>query len=460
MKKEKRIPTLIGLLFLFAALFGGVYLTNRQFNFFSSASNGCIPVNLQVTNITHNSADVSFTTSIECLSTVNINDRIINDIRSIITPQPVPPSKIHYFQISGLSPTTSYQFTLVSGGQTVTDDNLKFITASSPITPVSASNLAWGKILTASLIPASSAIVYFNLPGASPLSSYVTTNGHWNISFSSSFNDTKTDWFSPSADVVDEEIVVISEDGQTTQIAANSSQNNPVPDIIIGQNRLTSSLLDIGTPSQSGNLGPVSQVVSDKSLDILNPRESETLYTNTPLFFGNAPPNSKVVITIESPIIYNGESSADPAGSWQWTPPSSLSPGEHTITASVQNSQTGLWDTVSRKFVVLAADNQPQFVASASATLIPSPTFTSTPFPTIIIPTSAPLLTPTASPTQSALQTPTLTLTPTIRTAHPSVSGTPPITGTSLPTVSFFIFGILLIASSYHLLIASTKKIS
>ena len=63
MKNEKRFPTIIGIFFLVVTTFFGVKLTQNRTTTSSQASGDCQPVNPQITNITHNSASISFTTS-------------------------------------------------------------------------------------------------------------------------------------------------------------------------------------------------------------------------------------------------------------------------------------------------------------------------------------------------------------------------------------------------------------
>lgn len=437
MKKEKRIPTVLGLFFLITGLLGGVYLTNLQTGFLTKASGDCQPINLQITNVTHNSVDISFTTSGECLAIVSLKDRLINDIRAVVSAQAVQPSKIHYYQLDGLASSTSYQFSLINDGRSINDDKFVFSTAPKPKNPVSPSNLAWGKVLNPDNTPANNSIVYLNIPGASPLSSYITSEGNWNISLANSYNADKTDWFILPLKPVEEEIIVISSNGLATQVVNISTQNNPVPDIIIGQDRFSGR--SASSIDDAGNLTAITPVSASVKLDILNPGDKETLSTNQPLFFGKAPPNVKVIIKVESPQTFNGEIQSDDTGSWQWTIPGGLTPGEHTITATTQNPSTGLWETISRRFTVLATNDSPQFVASASATLAPSPT-------SMLIPTPTPTIVPT------------ITKTPTTRVAHPSTTISPPVSGNLLPTSSLIIFGLLmLILGAYYLLIETTK---
>lgn len=405
MTTEKHFSTILGLIFLIICIAVGVYLTRSRLILGSKASGDCHPVNPQVANITNSSADISYITSAVCLATVSVNNQIFNDIKSASA------TKIHYFQIKYLSSTTTYHYSIISNDQTFDEDSFHFKTGSQPASPLPTSNLAWGRVLNPDKKTAGNAIVYLNIPGASPLSSFITTDSNWSISLASSFNDSQNDWFTPPPIAVEEEIIVISEDNLTTQVVNSTSLNNPVPDIIIGQNSLSAPS---APPISPGNLANISPVPNSQSLDILNPQDGETIPNPRPDFFGTAPINSKVIIEIHSDVGTSADIQSDAAGSWNWSPPDNLAPGDHSITVKVQDPNTGSWQSVTRNFTVLATDNSnPAFVASPSASIA-----VSTPTPTVV---------------------PTNTPTPVIRVAHPSSpSSQPPVTGNSLPTLLIF----------------------
>lgn len=399
MNKEKRIPTIIGLVLLLISILVGVIFTGNKTFFRSKASTSCNPLNYQVTNITNKSLDISFTTSTECTTAILIDNRTIPNLRGS--------SKIHYFQIDNLKDDTEYSFSFLNNGTTFSESNYKTKTAKNPTGIIPTSNLAWGRVLNSNLKPSEEAIVYFIVPGASPLSSFVTSNGNWNISLASSFNDTKTNWF-VSKENVDEDIIVISPN-QVTQVTANSSHNNPVPDIIIGQNSLTPEKI---TPSPTPAASLIIPTVTPSSVKttIQSPKENEVIVTVKPDFFGTAPINSQVLVKIES---VTGNTITNTSGTWHWSPSENLSVGEHTLFITNENGS----ETVSRKFTIMPQSDTLSFSATPSAVMI----------------------TPTSIPTP--------TVKPTIRAAKPSTSSGVPVTGAILPTIfslvvsSIFIFG-------------------
>ena len=406
MKNEKRFPTIIGIFFLVITTFFGVKLTQNRTTTSSQASGDCQPVNPQITNITHNSASISFTTSGQCPTNLSINNQIIKDSKDKTT--------VHYFDISNLESSKVYQFTIISGGDSYSLDEYTFKTGKKTEKSIPNSNLAWGKVLKPDKTVASEVIVYLNIPGASPLSALVTSSGNWNIPLSTSFDESLNDWFTPPGNV-EENIFVISPGYNQTQIINNTSQNNPVPDIILGENVLTAPVI-VPQPASGENLIDGNyDLTSANSLDISNPKNGEQISTKRPDFFGTAKPGSNLKIEVHSPTAINGTAGVDNNGSWNWSPPQDLAPGEHTITVTDENN-----NIITRKFTVLAAESNTSFSASSSANTI---TPTATPTKTI---TPTPTIKPTTAPTSTPI--------PVIK---PSTSSGVPKTGNSLPTIMF-----------------------
>jgi hypothetical protein len=418
MKKEKGFPTIFGLVLLIVTTFIGVKLSQKTVTTSSKASGDCQPINPQITNVTYNSAAVSFTTSAECSVTLNINNQIVNDSKDKKT--------VHYFEINNLENAKVFQFTIISGGNNYSSDEYTFKTAKKPEKNIPTSNLAWGRVFKPDNSVASEAIVYINIPGASPLSAIVTSSGNWNVPLSTSFNESLNDWFTPP-DNTEENIFVISPGYDQTQIINNTSVNNPVPDIILGQNVLNAPTVTVNKDSSSNNLLDGNyDLTSDNKLDISNPKTNEELSTKRPDFFGTAKPGSSLKIEVHSSTAINGATSVDSDGSWNWSPSQDLAPGEHTITVTDENN-----NIITRKFTVLAAESNTSFSASSSASVV---TPTATPTKTITVnptPTIKPTLAPTATP---------------IPVVKPSTSSGVPRTGDNLPTVMLLSFAFVSLA--------------
>ena len=443
MFKEKKIPTILGLLILIGGIAVSVFLTNQNTSLTSKASGNCKPQNPQITNITNNSVSIFFTTESACLSTLSVNNQIIQNEAVISTDQK---SKIHYFDVNNLTASTEYIYSLIVDGKTYDESSYKFQTAVNIDGSIPSSNLAWGRVFTPELKAAKKVVVFVNISGAFPLSALVTSSGNWNISLASTFNAPKTARFVPTGNT-SEEIIVIDQDIKTTQINGNTSNNNPTPDIILGQNNFSNTSIIYDTKTDTGSLSSVTPVSDSTNLDILNPKNNDSLSTEKPDFFGTGPKNSTVQIEVHSSTVYTGEVTVNDDGSWNWSPPADLEPGEHTITATV--IENGIKKVITRNFTVLAADNALAYSASSSAitsvpTLAPTSTPTSTPTPTISSKkiTSTPTPTPTLKPTLTIVPTLISSPTSTISGSNPSTHSGVPTTGNLTPTV------LILLASS------------
>jgi hypothetical protein len=322
------------------------------------------------------------------------------------------------------------------------ESSYKFDTATNPNGSIPSSNLAWGRIFTPELKAANKVIVFLNIPGSSPLSALVTSMGNWNISLANTFNESKSGRFIPLNNTT-EEIIIIDQDSQATQIVGNTSNNNPVPDIILGQNQFSTATVIYDTKTDTGSLSSVTSVSDSKELDILNPKDSESISTQKPDFFGTGPINSTVKIEIHSSTVYNGEVTVNNDGSWNWSPPSNLEPGEHTITATT--IVNGVEKVITRTFTILATDSNPSYSASSSATtIIPTSTPTLTPTPTL---SKKITITPTLIPT--IISTPTTIPTPTTSISNPSTSSGIPKTGNLDPTILLLLIASSLITCSF-----------
>lgn len=365
--KEKRFPTILGIIFLLIILAFGVFLSTRRTSLSSRASTSCVPINPQITNLTYASFDFSFTTSTSCSATLSLNGKIYQDSSTVLT--------THYFKVTNLQPQTEYQFSLISGSTTYVKPEYELTTTTKPSSPIPASSLAWGKILSSNNEPVSGAIVYLTIPGSQALSAFSNQDGHWNISFATSFNDSKTDWFIPPTDV-EEDIIVYSPDGQLTQLSNQTSRNDPVPDIIIGQNNSFSA-----SQPFTGVIPTTSTSSTLSSIDISSPSEGESISSLRPDIFGNGPSGQTLQISLD------GNSFTTVPGVnniWHWSPSTALTLGNHRLSLSYQGK------IITRNFTV-KQDNNLAFSATPSASLVTPTLPIATLAPTIFIPTPSPL---------------------------------------------------------------------
>jgi hypothetical protein len=422
MKREKTIPTLIGLIILSVSLAFGLFLTSGPVNFFSKASDDCTPAEVKVSNVSHYSLTISFSTPSLCFSNLMFNNKTVPDL---ITRS----SRTHYFEITNLKENTDYGYYVISGGKAYKNSAYKAKTAKKPSSATPNSRLAWGKVYFADSNPATDSIVYLSIPDAAPISALVTANGYWYISLATSFNKQLNNWFSP-VDNIMEGIEVLAPDLSKTSVAGNTSRNNPVPDIIIGENS------DTPPPTSKplgGTFDSATQSLASKSLTIESPKEAETINTRRPDIFGTSASQAIIVFNVGE-IKDSVQAKID--GTWHWYPQTDLSVGINKLSAT-SNSEK-----IERNFFISADASQLAYTASSSAqitSILPTPT----PTPSVIA-TSTPILT----------LTPTISRTVTVRSAKTSTGSGVPVTGNTLPTVICLLTAFGLISTSFIL----TKK--
>lgn len=461
--REKKIPTLIAIIFLLVSIASGLFLVKNGSVLFTKASAENSPKLLKITNINNAGGTVSWLTDKELVGYLIVGEdreqlnQTFRDDR-----EQAGAYKIHYVTLKGFKPSTKYYFKISSGNQLFDDAGqpFEFTTADQPLGPLPQNDVASGLVVTADNSPAQGVIVYFNLANMTPQSALTGSAGNWIVTLNTAFSTNLNAYATYDKEAQVAEMFVQGGSKGTATAMVTTKNDNPVPKIILGQNhdfRQAGEAENIGGPNavnQSPDLTPtpstpaaglpkISPTISPASgtnLTIISPTNEEDVATQKPNIFGTGPANKTLQIKIESPTPYSASIKTDASGNWTYTPPANLTPGEHTVTLTYAGK------TITRKFTVLAADDSslPAFTATPSASLTPTKTPTATPTARITpTPTVRAGLTPT--PTLRLTATPT----PIIRTSMPStVSGTP-TSGNLTPSLFVLIMGVTLIMSSF-----------
>ncbi len=453
MKKSfppKHLPIPVGLALLSISLILGVVFINKGRNLNLLASPQTSPQQVKITNIGNSSFIVSWATADKTTGLILAGETAKPDeIRKDVRDQSNTGSfSLHFVVVDNLRPQTKYYFRIIAGGKTYDNSQKPYevTTAAAKVPPDH--DIATGKILTPAGQPAAGAIVYLSLANAVPQAALTDDNGNWLVPLSSARTLDLTDFSHYDREAQIEEIVVKGEEGNASA-TLTSGNDNPAPDIILGQsynflNQLAPSL----TPSpQSSAAAEESASVPPKittspeslPLSITFPAEGEEVNSPLPEFMGTGPNGEKLDIVVESEEEITSFTAADQKGKWSWSPKLPLSPGEHKITLSYLDKD-GTVQKVSRSFQVLAAgeSNLPSFTATPSGeTVNPSSTSSPTAF-------LSPTKRPTAAPTLSAAE-------PTEEEAAEPTQAIPS-TGINLPTKFFFGLGAATLLSGIILL--------
>src|SRR3989344_2784326 len=454
---NSKIPTILAIFVLVIGIASGVFLIQNKKIFKLGASPATIPQDVRITNITHSSFTVSWVTDKESVGSIiwgkdgNLDQKELDQTSK----------NIHVFSINGLTPQTSYSYKISSNGEVFDNSGISWQTQTGPNIGVPENSLVIsGTVLDKNNQPVENVMVYLTGGGISSLSSESSSNGTWLIPTSQART---VDLSSYSRLAETNAALDIFIQGGPKGIATakiTATIGDPIPPIVLGTNMDFRNQTPTETgklPEASINLPPESTGSSGfhipsnipspfpKTVTLESIKDGELITSTKPEFFGEGPKNIKITITVESETL-SDNLSISTLGTWNWSPPKKLDPGEHKITISWRDAN-GILRKLTRAFIVQAAE-VPSFVSTPSASLTPSPTTKQTPTPS---PTIKPSVSPTATPIPILLTTtPSLTGSPTVTpTKVPSL----PPAGTTLPTIFGAGAGIILLLGAILLAI-------
>lgn len=426
MKKNLKLPTILGIIILIFGIVAGVFLINSKQVFKIGASIETTPKNVRVSNITNNSATVTWTTDIASKGFVKWGKSELS--LSKVAPEDEADSNIaHSANVVGVEPNSTISFKINSDSKDYDNGGIPWGIKTKPAKVSGNNNLiASGTVLESNGSTPARAIVYLTIDGEI-VSALTSNEGNFVIPLSNYFTNisdttpieisvhgglkgtTQAVIYLKTIKFIPTMILGRSYDFRTAEI--NNSNQQPESSLTIPESVEASSRFEITRNSEE------IETVSTLSIDSIDEREIIT--TVDPEFFGSAPKGAVIEIKVESEL-QTATINADSKGKWSWSPPNNLEAGEHKLTASFRDAN-GILRTITRTFVVSAAEG-PAFESTPSATPQNSTT---------------PIATATSISTSSALpKTPVATMQPT------------PETGSLTPTIGLFIMGIGILLSS------------
>lgn len=252
---NKRIPTIFGLLLLVVGLVSGVFLTQNPNLPWLNASTISVPQNVHISNITHNSFTVSWSTNEPTTSIIKFGSEPHKLNNMVVSSQ--EQRYTHHVEVDGLESSSEYYYQInsISKLNSFVQDVNKVKTGRE-IAPKHITELASGKIITQSGLEVSEAIVYVDIPGGNLLSDTTTTKGEWVIAISNMRSKDLSNYLRIKND---DEVKIFVNAGplgfvQATTKAANV---NPVPPIILGRDydyMNNTSIFDDEKPSGTLNI--------------------------------------------------------------------------------------------------------------------------------------------------------------------------------------------------------------
>lgn len=422
---NKRLPTILGLILLTVAIGSIVAAFEFGSKVITYADPQTTPREVRITNVSDTSVSISWLTAKKTsggvLYTISTGQHIVSDDRTQLNDSFV--SETHHVTLRNLSPLTTYSFYILSNGKKFDDQGKPFIFTTGPTISDSPPQYepAYGKIVDINGQPSQEAIIYLTLGQSSELSTTVKLSGEWLIALSKARTKDARAYYSAEAN--DEQIIIVRAGmGKEARAITNMDNDSPVPTMVIGKTYnftmekdsqlvKTEDQAVLGAQPTPVKISPADKIA--EKISILLPEDGGSLTTTKPLFRGTGIPGKTVFITVES-VVQKGEVVISSDGTWFWSPPENLEPGEHTITIQTTDEQ-GRQVAKTHRFLVHKSGTQVLGEATPSATLTP---------------TAAPEFTPT--PTETVPQ-------PT-----PTISDQPPVAGVFTPTLLILVTGIVI----------------
>ncbi len=425
MKKNLKLPTILGVIVLVFGVVAGVFLINSRQVFKIGASVASVPKNVRVSNITDNSATVTWTTDIDSKGFVKWGKSELL-LGKVTLEDDSQASIVHSANIIGIKTGSSFYFKINSDSKDYDNQGIAWQATTSNTKINSNSNqVASGTVLNSDGSTPARAIVYLTINGG-VASALTSTEGNFVIPLST--------YFETIVDTSPIEITVQGGTKGTTTAVIYPKTIKFIPTMILGRsydfrsaeinnsNQQPESSLTIPEAVEASSRFEITRNTEEKetvsTLSIESIDEGEIITTVDPEFFGSAPAGSAIEIKVESEL-QTATIATDSKGKWSWNPPNDLETGEHKLTASFRDAN-GILRTITRTFIVSASEG-PAFESTPSAT--PSNT---------TVPTATAVSTSSATPKTTVSSTPMPT----------------PETGSLTPTLGLFIMGIGILLSS------------
>lgn len=428
---EKRIPTILVILIIMTGIFGGVKLTSTTTRTVTKAGPTAQITELALSNVSDSGFTISWLTDGEfgqyvavpesnkknfCLPEYgNSSGPCYLDERDLEINVPTK-RKTHHVTIDGLSADTNYTVKIYTSGsseaKTFKEIDGVTIKTGPAITGTPSNAVIYGNLFSSNgSLPEPEALIYLISEEGSKLSTTTKSSGSWLLTL----NKLRYQGLSQYLSLGENQPITLevkTGSGAKTEIKTTVSLSQPLVNINLGSQELFDFITNAPPTTPRPTLAPTGGkksgfvVASPNTLEgnvplsLIAPSENSSV-DDLPTFRGTAEPGQMVTIEVHSDTPINAEVKADESGYWFWTPPSNLSPGEHTVTVTVID-KNGNRQMTTKTFTVLANVNTLPVTAGSESAQIATPPPTAWPTPP---PTAGPTIIPSIEPTSVAVAT-------------------------------------------------------
>lgn len=380
MNLPQKIPTLLGLLLLILGIGGSIALVETATRLNTQASVSLEPAHVQISNITDTSVTITWTTSAPATGAITVLQPklFIQDERDI--DGSLKKYTSHSVSIHGLSPSTTYTLTILSGGSSYPKNSKPLKITTAPQLSSQAPNFepAYGTIVDDNNQPINGALVYVTLENGQVLSTLSKPSGTWLLPLSFvRTEDLST--FIPIQERITENILIRGESDFESSAITDTLNDSPVPTMTLGKtydfrrqqaNKDTNTSV-LGVQAVSPAAGPF-------TVSLTSPLKNASLATQHPLVAGTGVPGKTVAVTLGLTAPFSDTTSVGTDGLWKYSSREALAPGKQSVTITSVNEK-GTPVALTHSFTVLKSGTQVLGDATPSATLAPTPTSIATP---------------------------------------------------------------------------------
>ncbi len=390
---QKKIPTLLGLVLLIAAVAIFGYAFDRVGPLLTIASTSAAPANVLISNISDSGFTLSWTTKAPATGAITVES---DDGKHGVTYDERDTSRVsttsqislgiyttHTATFRNAKPNTSYRIKIISNGtqyQDTSGNRYEIKTGPQLEGNVTGIEPAFGTVTTTTGQPAEGALLYLTLENGQLLSTIVKSSGSWVIPLNLA-RLAFLDAYIPPTERIDETLIIRT-NVEESQVLSDTLNDNPMPEIMIGktydfrklQVNATKKELTTVPPSV---LGTTTSTTPIGVIAITKPKDNQALPTNFPIFQGTGVPNKNItlIIGITNPQV--GQTTVGVDGIWRYTPTTALSIGKQSVTLTTTDAQNKPV-AMTHMFEILKSGTQVLGEATPSATIAPTPTIEST----------------------------------------------------------------------------------
>lgn len=400
--REKKIPTLVGLLLVGMAVMIFRLAVERVSPLLSRANTTNAPQAVTITNISDTAFTVTWFTKTPTNGAVVVDGGIakttVFDERDALSPSPTTQKSsysTHSVTIRNLKSETDYTFRILVNGSAFLDNGNPYEIRTPPTLTGLGGALepAYGQITLPDGNPGEGAIVFLTVTGGQTLSTLVKSSGSWVIPLNLVRTES-LDRYLETFERMNETISVRAGEGESTALT-DTLNDNPVPSITIGKTydfrKIQAGIpqnppLANAPPPGAGNPAVLgTNTTINKTVAITKPAQNAVLPTNLPLIQGTGIPGNIVSVLIGIDTLMTGTATVGTDGVWYFTPTKPLAAGKQSITMTTRDANEKTI-ALTTAFTVLKSGTQVLGDATPSATLTPTtaviPTITGEPLPT------------------------------------------------------------------------------